>query len=150
MSSSLLFLDRKEGLYLQDTETKGLGLFCIHPIAEGEELEVTPSILLNEKDNTHTEETILRDYVFGIGDVSKELLKNARIRKVDDASCVIMGIASYCNHDADPNAEVIWEDQDGALFHTLRATRDIPADTEICTTYGKTWFAERDMKEKSK
>ena len=149
MTTSPLFLDRKEGLYLKDTGTKGLGLFCIHPISEGEELEVTPSVILNEEANGHTENTILRDYVFGLGEVSKKILKKAHIKNADDASCVVMGIASYCNHDTSPNAEVIWEEREGAIFHTLRATRDIPAGTEICTTYGDTWFAERDAEDKS-
>lgn len=140
-------LDRKPGLYLRHTEKKGRGLFCMYPIKAGEELEVTPAIILNEVSTTDIEPTILRDYVFKIGDVSEDLLDEHDVKNADETSCVVMGIASYCNDDTDYNAEVVYEEIDGTLYYTLQAVKDIPAHTEICTSYGDNWFQDRDMEE---
>ena len=74
---------RKDGLYLAHTETKGRGLFCSHAITAGEELEVTPAIILTEDETLETDNTILRDYVFRIGDLSQEALDNLGIKDAE-------------------------------------------------------------------
>ena len=136
-------LDRKPGLYLQHTATKGRGLFCTSDIKAGERLEVTPAIIMNDKESPDIEDTILADYVFKIGKMSKWLRKHAGVKKIDDVNCVVMGITSYCNHDENPNAEVLWDEENGSLLYILEATRFIPKHTEICTSYGDEWFADR-------
>lgn len=143
MTHDIIPLDRKPNLYLKQTEQKGRGLFCKDDIVAGEELETTPALILNNQDNSHAEETILLDYVFSLGDISPELQEQSGITQLDETSCVVMGIASYCNHDEEPNAEVIWEETEDSVYYTLRATRDIPAGTEICTSYGEGWFDDR-------
>lgn len=145
MMETMTFLDRKPGLYLKETGFRSRGVFCVTAIIAGEELETTPAIILNEKENRHTDETILREYVFKIGKLSKEIRHQANVKVAKDSSCVVMGMASFCNHDEQPNAEVVWEEQDGTLYYVLRATKDIPADTEICTSYGENWFENRDI-----
>lgn len=143
MTEETTFLNRKAGLYLKNTETKGRGLFCVDPVAAGEELECTPAIILNEKEQQVIEDTILFNYVFSTGKISKEMRQKLNIKKLGDTSCVVMGIASYCNHDETPNAEVVWQERDETLYYVLQATRDIPAHTEICTSYGENWFENR-------
>jgi SET domain-containing protein len=54
-----------------------------------------------------------------------------------------MGLMSYCNHSEKPNAEIVWEEKLGTVYHTLQVTRDIPKHTEICTSYGAGWFDDR-------
>lgn len=136
-------LDRKKSLYLKHTESRGRGVFCRETIRKGEVLETTPTIVLNERETDRTLKTFLGDYIFGLGRVSKEKLRVCGIKNIDDASCVIMGITSFCNHAKNPNAEVIWEEKDGTLYHILVARRSIPKDTEICTDYGRGWFDDR-------
>ena|SRR5690606_10261123 len=139
-----LKLDRKNNLYLQDTGTeKGRGVFCTTAIKAGEDIEVTPALILNEAANEHANKTILSNYVFVVGNISKKLRQKSAIKNVKETSCVIMGIASFCNHDENPNAEILWEEREGSLYYILRATRDIPANTEIVTSYGDDWFDER-------
>lgn len=145
--NDFLKLDRKKGLYLKDTPTKGRGLFCVTAIKAGEELERTPAIILNERESDRVENTILRDYVFKTGVVSTGIKKSVGIKKLSETSCVVMGIASYCNHSESPNAEVVWEESKGSLYYVLQATKAIAKDTEICTTYGDTWFNERKKSE---
>ncbi len=136
-------LDRKAGLYLKQTATKGRGVFCVSDIAEDEILEVTPAILLDKAATAHVDKTILHDYKFTVGALSKKLSKLFRIDDPDKSCCMIMGIMTYCNHDEHPNANIFWEEYEGTAYHFLEATRPIPKNTEICTTYGEGWFDER-------
>lgn len=138
-----LRLDRKKGLYLKSAGIKGRGVFCTRPIRAGEILEVTPAVILNEKATAKVDETLLNNYTFTVGDLSAGLRARAGLKKSGKASCVIMGLITFCNHSQHPNAEVLWEERGGTLYHYLRATRDIPKNTEICTTYGEGWFDDR-------
>jgi SET domain-containing protein len=144
MSKKNLIMKRKEGLYLKAAGHKGRGVFCVSNIKAGEVLEVTPALILNEAATDRTSKTILVNYVFEIGKFSKGLRDRLHIKRTDHASAVIMGIASFCNHDEKPNAEIVWEEREGALYYSLTATRSIPKNTEICTGYGEGWFDDKD------
>jgi len=143
MPEKNIILERRKGLYLKDTGAKGRGVFCIGNIAAGDVLEVTPAVILNEAATRHADKTILVNYTFATGKVSKCVRDRAHIKKTDHSSAVIMGIASFCNHAEKPNAEILWEEREGALYYTLKATRPIPKNTEICTIYGCGWFDDR-------
>lgn len=143
MPSDAPRLARKDGLYLADAGAKGRGVFCDRPIRRGETLEVTPALLLNEDATAHVDNTVLVDYTFATGALSAGLRKKAGVRRSSDVSCVVYGVLTFCNHDEANNAEIQWEEHDGTLYYHLVATRDIKPHTEICTTYGDDWFAER-------
>lgn len=137
-------LDRKDGLYLADAGIKGRGVYCVSDIRAGEVLETTPAIILNEAATDRVDNTLLSNYTFVTGSVSKRMRAAMRVKKPADASSVVFGLLTFCNHDEHPNAEVIWEEIGGTLYYILRATRRIPKNTEICTTYGRGWFEDRD------
>lgn len=144
---SLIKLHRQPGLYLKETGTiKGRGVFCTTAIKPGTVLEVTPAIILNEKATDAVDKTVLVNYTFSTGKVSMRTRRQAKLKNPANASAVVMGMASFCNHCENPNAEIVWEEQDGSLYYILRATRAIPKGTEVCTTYGQTWFEERNIK----
>ncbi len=145
MSKRKIKLDRKKGLYLKDAGHKGRGVFCMHDIKKGEVLEVTPTIVLNGAATDKVENTILANYTFQIGGISKAHRKRMHVKDIKKCSGVIMGIISYFNHSEDPNAEVEWEEHQGTLYHLVRALRHIPKNTEICTTYGDGWFEDREL-----
>lgn len=137
-------LDRKKGLYLKDTRTaKGRGVFCVTKIPKGEVLEVTPALILNDSETAHADKTLLLNYTFMPGKLSKKLREKVGLKSHDNASSVVMGILSFCNHSEEPNAEILWQEENGTLYYILQATRAIPKDTEICTSYGGGWFDER-------
>jgi SET domain-containing protein len=136
-------LERKAGLYLKDTLDKGRGVFCTTDIKKGETLEITPALILNEKATDRINKTLLLNYVFSIGKISKHLLKKKTIRNTAGASCIVMGIGSFCNHSEKPNAEIVWEEENKTLYYSLQATKAIPKGTEICTSYGDIWFDDR-------
>jgi uncharacterized protein len=136
-------LDRKQGLYLKQVEGKGRGVFCRRPIASGQVLETTPAIILNEAGTRLADKTALLNYTFIMGSLSKTLRKRAQVKNPAKASSVIMGIMAFCNHSEEPNAEILWDEQDGTLYYILQATKNIPKNTEICTSYGEEWFEDR-------
>ena len=144
MSGKKIKLDRKKGLYLADAGHKGRGVFCATDIKKGEVLEWTPTLILNDKESADIEDTTLANYVFQIGGISKSLRKKLKIKNIKDCTGVIMGIISYFNHDEKPNAEIEWEEHNGTLYHYVKALKNIPRNTEICTSYGKTWFKDRE------
>lgn len=143
MPSKAPRLVRKPGLYLADAGKKGRGVFCDRAIRKGETLEVTPALLLNAGHTRHVDHTPLVDYTFATGTLSKALQRKAGVKSSSEVSCVVYGVLTFCNHDEDNNAEIQWEEHQGTLYYHLVATRAIPAGTEICTTYGDDWFAER-------
>lgn len=133
-------LDRKSSLYLKKTPKKGRGVFATADIRKGEILEASPTLILSEQETDLAQKTILRDYIFTLGKISAKLKKIMKISKLDDGCCLIMGVATFCNHDEEPNAEIQWEEIDGTVYHTLRALKAIKKNTEICTSYGEGWF----------
>lgn len=139
-------LVRRKGLYLKRVPRKGRGVFCRTAIRKGETIEVTPSVVLNDAATTHADKTLLQNYTFVVGDVSSAQKKRAGIKKTDMSSSVVFGILTFCNHGEVPNAEILWEEHGDTLYYILKATRDIPKNTEICTTYGPGWFADRKIK----
>lgn len=136
-------LNRKKDLYLRNVGAKGRGLFCRSHIKKGEILESTPALVLNEQATLDADKTLLVNYTFIIGDISAAQKKKAGIKKTGHGSALAMGILAFCNHGEKPNAEIIWEEAAGTLYYMLRATANIKRDTEICTSYGDTWFDER-------
>lgn len=136
-------LERRKGLYLKQTPQKGRGVFSTTAIKAGEQIEANPTLVLNERETVLIQKTIMRDYIFNLGKVSKKIRDRVGIKNVDDGCCIITGITTYCNHDDQPNAEVQWEERDGTVYHVLVATRNIPKHTEICTSYGPGWFDKR-------
>lgn len=138
-----IFLFRHPRLYICDAGHKGRGVFCADNLRKGVTLEIAPGIVLNEQATQHVDKTILENYTFVTGKISQGLKKRKSIKNTDDCSTVIMGIASFCNHTDDVNAEILWEEQNGTVYYTLRTTRPIAKNTEICTSYGDGWFESR-------
>ena len=146
MATWKISLERQTGLYLKDAGHKGRGVFCKKDIRKGAVLEITPGLVLNDTATTDVDKTLLINYTFAIGAVSKKLRQRKKIRQTDNCSAVIMGIASFCNHSDDPNAEIEWEEHNGTLYYTLTALKAIPRHTEICTSYGDGWLKDRHIK----
>lgn len=136
-------LNRKNGLYLKDTGPKGRGVFCLYDIKKGEEIEITPAIILNETATGHVDKTHLQQYTFLVGKISKKFHKRIDMKSHANGSAVIMGLMTFCNHSHKPNAEIVWEEKNDTVYYTLQATRKIAKGEEICTSYGNGWFKDR-------
>jgi len=140
-------LPRKSGLYIKHVPPKGRGVFCREAIAAGEIIEVSPVLIFAEDDAEGMQYTSLSDYLFGAtSSYSPGTYIRLNIFDTSKAVSLPMGITSFCNHLADANASYAAAEEDNIPFFVLGAVRDIPADTEICISYGSAWFDIRNIK----
>jgi hypothetical protein len=138
-----LELYRKPGLYLRHLPDKGRGVFCTSAIAKDEIIETSPVILLPQVQEDPLRETRLADYAFRTQKISSSLSVWDRLDATEGVTGVVMGLISFCNHAARPNAALEETEREHALLYTLRATENIAENTEICITYGDGWLAQR-------
>lgn len=106
------------GLYIADTEAKGRGVFTAQDIPDGTSIEMCPVVFFSVADRSHIDATRLYDYYFVWP---------------DQRTCLALGYGSLYNHDADPNAEVIFDLASDQII--IQAIRDIEAGEEICIHY---------------
>ena len=104
---------------------EGRGVIAASDIAKGEVIEVCPIVELGEEDANG----LLNDYVVDLGDGSER-------------TALMLGYGSLYNHSDEPNAEYTWEADDAYAFTALR---DIAAGEQVTITYGKEWWATREL-----
>lgn len=102
---------------VRQTEAKGRGLFALEPIAPGAEIVRCPALVIPGGQWRAVEPTIVGDYCFAW----------------DTGAALALGLGSMCNHDADPNAEVVADQQRVELV--FRAIRSIAIGEEITIAY---------------
>ncbi len=96
---------------------KGRGLFAVDPIAPGTEIGRCPALVIPQGHWRAIEPTIVGDYCF----------------RWDSGAALALGLGSICNHDADPNAEVVADHARVELV--FRAIRAIAPGDEITIAY---------------
>ena len=77
-------------LTIQDSKSKGKGVFALQDIEANTLLEVSPVIVLSEEDTKMIHQTHLHDYYFTWGEDQKQ-------------SAIGLGYISIYNHSASPN-----------------------------------------------
>jgi len=108
------------GLYLLDTDAKGIAVYCIENISKDSLIEICPVIILSAADTVSIHKTRLHDYYFS-WDIEK------------GSSAIALGFGSLYNHSETPNAEFEIDKQSREI--RFMAIKDIPAGTEIVIDY---------------
>jgi len=139
---------RRPEVYIDTVPGKGRGVFCYEDIKAGEIIEVAPVMVFKEKDSKTLYDTLYGDYCFSAMMLPDGAAARFGIEKPQDASCFVLGVAAFCNHLSQPNAEYELVNEWHTTFFILKARKDIPKETEICITYGPTWFAYHRQKGK--
>jgi len=122
------------GLFLQEIEGKGRGVFTSKTISEGDLIELCPVIILSSKDLKIIHETSLHDYYFLWG-------------PEENRGAIALGLGSLYNHAENPNAYTV-QDCDARQIKII-ASRDISAFEEITISYHngrediELWFKTR-------
>ena len=135
-------LTRKDGLYLKDLPDKGRGVFCKYDIKEGEVIEITPSLLLKQKDYPD-QDSIIKNYVFMVEKVSRVVRGLLGVKNNKELSLLVMGVSSFCNNNPYPNLKYEQITTLYTIYFKLTAVKDIPKGTELCINYGENWFSLR-------
>jgi SET domain-containing protein len=114
---------------------RGRGVFAAKNIKKGTVIEISPVIVLTEKERKTIEKTLLFHYVFEWGNDKKK-------------AALALGYVSLYNHSYDSNCE--YEMEFGKKLMTIKAVKDIKKGEELFINYNavhndktKVWFDAR-------
>jgi SET domain-containing protein len=119
-------------LTIDTSPKRGRGIFATKNINKGTIIEISPVIVLSEKERKTIEKTLLFHYVFEWGNDKKK-------------AAVALGYVSLYNHSYDANCE--YEMEFGKRLMTIKTVRDIKKGDELFINYNakpddntKVWF----------
>ena len=119
-------------LNIASSPKRGRGIFATKNIKKGTVIEVSPVIVLTEKERKTIEKTLLFHYVFEWGDDKKK-------------AAMALGYISLYNHSYDANCE--YEMEFGKKIMTIRTVKAIKKGEELFINYNampddktKVWF----------
>jgi len=119
-------------LTIADSPRRGRGMFTTKNIKKGTVIEVSPVIVLTEKERKTIEKTLLFHYIFEWGNNKKK-------------AAVALGYVSLYNHSYDANCE--YEMEFGKKLMTIRTVKDVKKGEELFVNYNakpddetKVWF----------
>jgi hypothetical protein len=102
----------------------GRGVFATRAFAEGDVLEVCPTLEVADDDVSG----LLSDYAFSTHEEGRLVL--------------LLGYGMLYNHSATPNAEYV---EDGPQTIAFVALRDVEAGEELTIDYGEEWWDTREL-----
>ena len=119
-------------LTIQTSPKRGRGVFATKNISKGTVIEVSPVIVLTEKERKAIEKTLLFHYVFEWGNDKK-------------SAAMALGYISLYNHSYDANCE--YEMEFGKKLMTIKTVKSIKKGDELFINYNatpddktKVWF----------
>ncbi|MEP6468037.1 MAG: SET domain-containing protein [Parafilimonas sp.] len=119
-------------LIIESSPKRGRGVFTTKNISKDTVIEVSPVIVLTEKERKTIEKTLLFHYVFEWGNDKKK-------------ACVALGYVSMYNHSYDANCE--YEMEFGKKIMTIKTVKTIKKGEELFINYNavaddktKVWF----------
>ena len=114
----------RKGIYVDKAGKKGRGVFTKQAIAANTVIEISPVIVLNEKDRKLVEKTKLFYYIFEWGE------------KVDQG-VIGLGYVSMYNHTSPSNCEYEMDYKKETI--AIKTMRDIEAGEELTINYSAGW-----------
>jgi len=119
-------------LTIESSPKRGRGIFATKNINKGTVIEISPVIVLSEKERKTIEKTLLFHYVFEWGSDKKK-------------AAMALGYISLYNHSYDANCE--YEMEYGKRLMTIKTVKDIKKGEELFINYNakpddktKVWF----------
>jgi SET domain-containing protein len=119
-------------LTIASSPKRGRGVFTTKNLKKGAVIEISPVIVLTEKERKTIEKTLLFHYVFEWGDDKKK-------------AALALGYISLYNHSYDANCE--YEMEFGKKLMTIRTVKNIKKGEELFINYNavpndktKIWF----------
>jgi uncharacterized protein len=120
----------KPYLFVASSNGKGRGVFTNENIRSKSIIEVSPVIVLPQKDRKTIDQTLLHDYIFEWGETRRQ-------------ACIALGYVSLYNHSFTSNCEYEM-DYDYQLI-TIRTVRSIKKGEELSINYNGTWNDARPL-----
>jgi SET domain-containing protein len=107
-------------LIIAPSADRGRGVFTSEPIPARTVIEISPVLVLSEKDRAEVEKTILYDYIFAWGTEGTK-------------ACVAFGYLSMYNHAFNANCD--YEMDFDAVLMTIKTLRNIEKGEELYINY---------------
>lgn len=129
-------------LYIKRTKKKGRGVFTSKELRKGTTIEVSPVIVMSNKDRKLIDETLLHDYIFEWGGQKKQC-------------CMAVGYVSMYNHSYESNCEYEMDYNEETI--SIITMRSIKAGEELSINYNGSynndepvWFDKKAKKKADK
>lgn len=119
--------DRSNAIYVKNIHQKGRGVFANIPFVSGDVIERAPTWEVDKTAAKLLDITGLFEYYFGR---PEKFVENESL-----AGYVIFGFTSVVNHSWNPNAKIVWDDEETGAWASIVAIKDIQVDEEITHQY---------------
>jgi len=111
-------------IYVGSAKKMGRGVFTSESLKARMVIEVSPVIVMNQKDRKLLDQTLLHDYIFEWGDSPKQC-------------CMAMGYVPLYNHSFNSNCEYEMEYDEGLI--RIQTIRKIEKGEELFINYNGTF-----------
>ncbi|MDH2406961.1 SET domain-containing protein-lysine N-methyltransferase [Bradyrhizobium sp. SSUT18] len=119
--------DCSNTVYIKTLPRKGRGVFANIPFNVGDVIERAPTWGFDDAAAELLDRTGIFQYYF---------VRNDRHLQGDSVTgYVVFGFISIVNHSFNPNARIVWADDDSGTWASIVATKDIKIDEEITHRY---------------
>ena len=114
----------KNYLFINQTKSKGKGVFTNENIAADKIIEDAPVIVMSAEDRVNLDKTLLHDYIFAWGEKK-------------DQCCVALGFVSMYNHSYQSNCEYFMDFKEETI--QIKTVKNIKAGEELTINYNGDW-----------
>ncbi|WP_407169130.1 SET domain-containing protein-lysine N-methyltransferase [Bradyrhizobium sp. ORS 111] len=119
--------DRSNAMYVKTVPRKGRGVFANIAFKVGDVIERAPTWGFDDTQAELLDRTEIFEYYFARHD---RHLKGPPL-----TGYVVFGFLSIVNHSFNPNARIVWTDEDSGAWASIVAIKDIEVDEEITHCY---------------
>ncbi|MER8389943.1 SET domain-containing protein-lysine N-methyltransferase [Mesorhizobium sp. M1380] len=119
--------DRSNAVYVKNVPRKGRGVFANVSFKVGDLIERAPTWGFGDVAGRLIDGTGLFEYYF--------VRHYGKPERDSMTGYVVFGFISIVNHSSDPNAKIVWADEDSGAWASIVAIRDINVDEEITHCY---------------
>ncbi len=117
----------KDYIYIDNTPTKGRGVFTNSFIEKDTLIEIAPVIVMKKNDREYLDKTLLHDYIFEWGIGSAEC-------------CMALGYVPIYNHSYKSNCTYIMDYEEVSIL--IKTVTAIEAGEELTINYNGDWDDE--------
>ena len=115
-------------LLVKDNGEKGRGVFTTEFIEADTIIEISPVIVMEQKDRVHLDKTLLHDYIFEWGPQKEQC-------------CMALGLVPMYNHSYASNCEYYMDFEENMMM--IKTVRDIKEGEELTINYNGDWNDEK-------
>lgn len=111
-------------LFVAPSEKRGRGMFTSEDIEAGTVIEISPVIIMSNKERELLDQTLLHDYIFEWGDKK-------------DKCCMALGYVPVYNHSYESNCEYEMDFEQELI--SIKTVRQVKAGEQLFINYNGDW-----------